>query len=321
MCIRDSPWSGQLTDDPRRLSYARPGGPAADLSWAYSAMAAHSIHGAGEPIQVRSWNLSCLWRLPSERGMLWLKVLPPFASPEGPLLAMLTNHPVPRLLASDERRLLMFDAPGRDLYRASEPLILATVGHLVRLQSELAANVDQLIALGVPDWRRGPAIVSLTSVLERKLPAVSAADRKLLGRFVADLDRRFAAVEACGLPATLVHGDFHPNNVRADESNLTLIDFADSIVGHPLLDLLTFVDAIAPAARDSVRRTWFASWRAAVPGCDPARAAMLLAPIASVRQMATFLAFLDAIEPAEHPYHHRHPGIWLERTLRQLRAD
>jgi Phosphotransferase enzyme family len=316
------PWLGRLADDPRRLSYARPGGPAADLAWARSAMLAHSVRGTGEPIQVRTWNLSCLWRLPSERGMLWLKVLPPFAAPEGPLLGMLANHPVPRLLASDQRRLLMFEAPGRDLYDVGEPLLSTTVEHLVRLQAELAADVDQLIAMGLPDWRRAPATADLTSVLERELPAIpAAAGRARLRRFVSGLDDRFAAIEACGLPATLVHGDFHPGNVHGDGATSTLLDFADSIVGHPLLDLPTFVDGIAPATRDRVRQTWFAAWRAAAPGCDPERAAMLLAPIASARQMATYRAFLDAIEPSEHPYHCDHPRIWLEHALELLGAE
>ncbi len=315
-----APWPGRLTDDPRRPSYANPGGPAADLAWAGSAMTANAIRRTGDPVQVRSWNLSCLWRLPSERGNLWLKVLPSFAAPEGPLLAMLRNHPVPRLLANDERRLLMFEVPGQDLYDMGEPLLSATVDLLVRLQSGVAAEVDRLIALGLPDWRSTPAIADLTTVLGRRLPTLSATDRALLDRFVAGLDRRFAAVDACGLPASLVHGDFHPGNVRGAGSSLTLIDFADSIVGHPLLDLPPFIGGIAPGACDGVRRNWFAAWRTAAPGCDPARAAKLLAPIASARQMATYLKFLDAIEPAEHPYHRDDPGVWLERTLQLLRA-
>ena len=57
------PWSGAIDDDPRRMSYARPGGPAADLAWAQSVMVENGIELAGKPEQVRSWNLSSLWRL------------------------------------------------------------------------------------------------------------------------------------------------------------------------------------------------------------------------------------------------------------------
>jgi hypothetical protein len=49
------PWAGTIDDDPRRMSYAHPGGPAADLAWAQSAMAANGIEPAGKPEQVRSW--------------------------------------------------------------------------------------------------------------------------------------------------------------------------------------------------------------------------------------------------------------------------
>ena len=99
--------------------------------------------------------------------------------------------------------------------------------------------------------------------------------------FVADLPRRFAAIEACGLPDTIVHGDFHPGNVRGDAGSLVLLDWGDCGVGHPMLDMSAFLDRVPPAAVDRVRTDWLMAWRTAVPGSDPDRAAALLAPVAS----------------------------------------
>ena len=65
-------------------------------------MAASGIAAAGRPEQIRTWNLSSLWRLPSSAGTLWLKVVPPFFAHEGRLLETLAGHPTPRVLA--ERR-------------------------------------------------------------------------------------------------------------------------------------------------------------------------------------------------------------------------
>jgi len=57
-----------------------------------------------------------------------------------------------------------------------------------------------------------------------------------------------------------------------------------------------------------------------VPGCDPAQAAALLAPIAAARQAVIYREFLDNIEPAEHGYHRGDPARWLTRTAELLRT-
>ena len=44
---------------------------------------------AGAPVQVRSWNLSSVWRIPVSGQTVWLKVVPPFFAHEGRVLAAL----------------------------------------------------------------------------------------------------------------------------------------------------------------------------------------------------------------------------------------
>ena len=315
------PWSGHLVDQPKRLSYARPGGPAADLDWAGSVMSANGIAAAGRPLQVRTWNLSSLWRLPSDRGMLWLKVLPPFAAPEGALIGKLPPDCTPRLIACDGARMLMEEIPGRDLYDAEQSTLVAMVEMLVRLQAGWIARIDELLAIGLPDWRRDRAGPEIAGLVERAATGLSAPDRAELDSFVAGLDARFEAVEACGIGPSLVHGDFHPGNFRGDGDSLTMLDFADSVVGHPLFDMPPFLDRIRDSARAAARDAWFAAWRAAIPGSDPERAAALLAPVAAARQAALYQHFLDSIETAEHPYHRDDPREWLERTARILRSE
>jgi aminoglycoside phosphotransferase (APT) family kinase protein len=67
-------------------------------------------------------------------------------------------------------------------------------------------------------------------------------DRKALQIFVEELPLRFAEIASCGLPDTLVRGDFHPGNLRGDRDRLTLLDWGDSGVGHPLLDQPAFLE-------------------------------------------------------------------------------
>jgi aminoglycoside phosphotransferase (APT) family kinase protein len=179
--------------------------------------------------------------------------------------------------------------------------------------------VDELLSLGLPDWR-APALTALIAeTVDRTAAEVAEEDRATLTAFVRELPRRFDELADCGLPATLVHGDFHPGNLRGDGRALTLLDWGDSGVGHPLLDQPAFFAAIPDAAVDTVRAHWLQRWRNAVPGSDPARAWVLLAPVAAARQAVIYRKFLDNIEPAEHRYHGADPPQWLKQTAALVR--
>src|SRR5258706_5034546 len=72
------PWAGALDEQPLRLSYAKPGGPADDVAWALRILSAQGLTPTAPPSQVRTWNLSSLWRIPVRGQDVWLKVVPPF---------------------------------------------------------------------------------------------------------------------------------------------------------------------------------------------------------------------------------------------------
>ena len=319
--VAAEPWAGTLEEDPRRHAFARPGGTAADLAWAYAIMEKRGVRPAAAAVQVRTWNLSSLWRIPISGQTLWLKVVPPFFAHEGPLLTRLAGERVPALLGHQGGRMLLAEIAGDDLYDAGLPQLLEMVTLLVGLQRSWSGRADELLALGLPDWRPpalGPAIAR---VIERTALDLPTDDRAMLGEFVRGLPARFAAIAACGLPDTLVHGDFHPGNFRGEGCDLTLLDWGDSGVGHPLLDQPAFLGRISSDSVAPVREHWLRLWRAAVPGSDPLRAADLLAPIAAARQAVIYRGFLDRIEPSEHPYHRHDPAEWLQRTAATLRAQ
>lgn len=88
----------------------------------------------------------------------------------------------------------------------------------------------------------------------------------------------------------------------------------DSGIGHPLLDQPAFLDGIPPEHVKTVKDHWNHQWSARIPGCAPARAADLLAPVATARRAVIYQHFLDNIEPSEHIYHDGDPVDWLRRT-------
>ena len=319
-----APWSRSLPDDPRRQSWARPGGPAADVAWADGVLAGVGRPRTGPARQDRSWNLSSLWRLPSGDGAAWLKVVPPFFAHEGTLLAALAGGPiaVPVLLGRDGPRMLLDEVPGGDRYDAPLPERLRMVEALVELQAAWSGRIDALLGLGLPDWR-GPALErAIAAVVERDGPALGTPDKSTLDAFVAGLPARMAAVRACGLPDTLVHGDFHAGNVRGDGTAITLLDWGDAGVGHPLLDQPAFLSRLDdPADEPAVRDHWAVAWRRHQPGADVDRAGRLLAPIAAARQAVIYRRFLDAIEATEQPYHRADVPDWLRRTAAIVRTE
>lgn len=313
------PWAGALPDHPLRHAYARPGGPAADLAWARGVLQAHGIAAVGSPQQIRTWNLSSLWRLPTAGGgEAWLKVVPPFFAHEGRILTLLAGHPVPRLLGRDGVRMLLAPIDGEDLYEADLSCCRAMVDLLVDLQSGWQGRGDELAALGLPDWR-GPAYTqAAASLLQRRGAELKAAQRDSLEAFVHGLPQRWAAIAECGMAEGLVHGDCHRGNFRGTPRSLTLLDWGDSGVGHPLLDQPALLSRIPAPWVEPLRRHWVLAWRRHQPQADVARAAGLLAPIASFRQALVYQRFLDHIEDAEHPYHRADVPDWLERTAALL---
>jgi hypothetical protein len=304
----DASW-GQSTreggdDHALRMPWARPGGPQADLDWAAEQQAF-----SGEPVQVRTWNLSSVWRLPTRRGTLWLKHVPPFFAHEGAVLQRLgrLGAPVPEVVAQHDGLSLLAEVPGIDGYEAPLAQQLAAVDRLVALQT----GVDPLTitGLGAPDWRADKFQAAAAEVVAREAPEEL---RPALEALVAQLPQRFAALADCGLPDTLVHGDFHRGNLRLTDAGPVILDWSDSGIGHPLLDLAAFLERNPDAP--AVREHWLRLWKRAVPRSDPDRAAFLVAPIAALRQALIYRKFLDHIEPTEHVYHRGDPALWLTRA-------
>ena len=154
----------------------------------------------------------------------------------------------------------------------------------------------------------------LAGTVERCAADLAVPVARRLESLIASLPQRFADIASCGVPETLVHGDFHAGNVIGDEERLVLLDWGDSGVGHPMLDQSAFVQRLGDADRAVVTDRWAARWREAVPGCEPERAAARLKPVNALQRAAVYLMFLDNIEPSERVYHAADPAEWLERA-------
>ena len=222
----------------------------------------------GPAEQVKTWNLSSILRLPTADGPVWCKSAPPFFAHEGAIIAAVgRRHPrlVPQLLASDPGTgtVLMADVPGQDQWDAGPQRLAEMVEAVVDLQDEWVGHADDLLALGLPDWR-GPALAdALAGLLARADVRARLDPTELDGvdALAARLPALVAELDACGLGDTLVHGDLHAGNWRYGPRGLLLLDWGDSGVGHPLLDLPAFLERLPPDQQDDVRAGWVRQWR------------------------------------------------------------
>ena len=282
---------------PCRAPWAVPGGPAASVAWALAAL---DTPGA-VAVQQRSWNLSAVWRLDvGGSPVAWLKQVPAFFAHEAAVLRLVEEVApglTPRLLAAGpDGRMLLSAAPGEECYGASAAVRQQIAADLHPVQEGFAGRVDDLLAAGVPDRRS--ILRRVREVAEPYLGSIPG-----LAQVVAELPGRLAAIDACGLPDTLVHGDLHPGNVIADGTGRVLIDWGDAVVGNPAYDIVRLVEDLPAAQGVPVIGRWAERWRRSAPGSDPERALALIGPVVELRLATVYADFLANIEPSERPYH------------------
>jgi Phosphotransferase enzyme family len=307
-------------DSPLRPAYARPGGPTASIAWA------RSVLGPVPVAQLRTWNLSAIWRLGGARRRFWLKQLPDFYRHE-PVALNWLNQAVPgvapELIAvGPQGRELLGDVPGVDLYRADLRVRLQVMeqAHLIQLTARPA--VEHLLAQGLPDLRGGAPADRIRAALAGWPPGssspaspVASSHADLFGDLLAGLDERLAAVSDRGLPDTLVHGDAHPGNVRDDGERMVILDWSDCFVGNPALDVLKLVEGLPSPQEQVLLDAWAAGWQRQAPGSDPLGAVQLLRPVGHLLAAAQCAEFVARIEPAERPYHSFDVPAMLDRAL------
>ncbi len=326
--LEPTPSGLPLGDEPRRAHWARPGGIAAVVEWADGQLEALGTPRTGRVDQTKAWNLSSVLRLPTGDGFVWCKSVPPFMAHEGPLIEWLAHERpalVPRLLAADPvgATVLLGDLGPDEQWGAPEPQRIRMLRELVALQVSAASSVRHLLSLGVPDLGAAQLNheVEILASRDDVRCELAAPELHALDRLVTELPGLLRELADCGLPETLVHGDFHPGNWIATGDDLALFDWGDSFVGHPMIDSAAFLDDVQPEVKARLLAAWVDVWRGACPDADPGRAVALVPPIAALQRALMYRLFLDEIEPSEHRFHASDVPDWLRIALAARRAQ
>lgn len=305
-------WAAITAPQPQRAEWAEPGGPSALVDWAVAALGEPL---PGRPVQVKSWNLSCVYRLPTGRGPVWAKATGAFMVADAQAIDVVAGHDrqlVPALLAAEGQRSLLADAPGVDCYETDDATIRAVVARWVAVQAAAADDVE----LGTLPARPASELAErLAGLVERRLAGDADAER-----LVDAVPALVAALGTAGLPTTLVHGDFHPGNWRSDGVGRRILDWGDCYVGHPAADIQRLIGWLPPEQGTVAARAWIDAWRAQRPGSRPERALAPMRVLNHVLGALLYQGFLDNIEPDERIYHADDPVTEIRAAIKALSA-
>ena len=212
----------------------------------------YSIKAPIEPVRLMPW--SNVFKYQTSKGDLFLKTMRAPFTIESTLLPYLTQHyqeRLPSLTASNTELhcLLMEDAgtPLRDRLKENYQvdLVTKTITDYASIQQKSVSQLNELIQLGLNDWRLEHLPSLYAELLEKEtfllndgLRVKEVEQLKKQQNNFAQLCERLAQYN---IPETIEHGDFHDNNILIKNGHLTICDWGDAIIAHPFFSIITFL--------------------------------------------------------------------------------
>jgi hypothetical protein len=326
-----------------RPPWARRGWFATAERWLHATLAGLGSTATGPARQVRVWELSCIVRMPTTRGDVYLKasVASPLFVDEGAVmraLAELFPRQVPAPLAVDAEHgwtlLADFGAPlGWDGPAEVREDVLRT---WAAIQIEAASRVDALLAAGCVDRR----LHRLADQAQAWLPALDATGRlptidTATWLAAAEVDELRAAVPrlqamcdelaASAVPASLVHGDLHPGNVARGPDGLLFFDWTNACVAYPFVDAVSMLqgeedEELDAAVRARLRDAYLAAWAAVEPPERLLRAWRLVETLGPLHIAISYGSIVEHLVPPVEQHMAASTAFWLRKVLAGLRA-
>jgi hypothetical protein len=237
-----------------------PGWRAGADAWIRERLARLGTEPTGEPDQlhVRPW--ATVIRVPTGRGDVYFKANAEAARYEASLVSMITSRRpdcLPPLLAADLERGWMLTADAGVTLRE----LIASECELTRwrdvlplyagVQLDLAADADDLIALGVPDLRLAALPARAEAMLD-ELASLGADECRRTAAAMPRVVEQCAELASFGLPETIQHDDLHDGQVFVQNERYLLLDWGDACVSHPFFTMAVTLDGVIAGGVDDV---------------------------------------------------------------------
>ena len=299
-----------------------------------SAWMADRLADIGSPLvaapQIHAlWGLSNVIRGETADGSFYLKGCSPVFPTESAITRVLAESDperLPRVVAVNEAEnwLLLGDLGKSFVGDAPVARWPDGLAAHAAIQRRWLGRTDELATAGFE--RRG--LAALASQIPR-LPELS-----LLAPLKPESRQRLEAaiprlVEACerlttiGPPETIVHGDLHPWNVADVDGRSIVFDWSDSCIGHPFLDLATYVGRTRDVAmRRACVDAYLAAWSGVLQPDEAEEAVTLGLPLGALHQVESYRRIVagvaedDLWDMAEAAPHYAEQALaWLEGGL------
>jgi aminoglycoside phosphotransferase (APT) family kinase protein len=147
---------------------------------------------------------------------------------------------------------------------------------------------------------------------------LSADELSRLAAYATEVPHRADALRACGVPETLMHGDFHAGNVVINGRTIVILDWTDGCVGHPFFDMATFLPR-DPVERAALLHAYLEARRPFASDEQIGQAWELAEPLSCIHHALSYMRILKAVEPSLRSELDTDVTFWL-KWLRELLA-
>jgi hypothetical protein len=224
--------------------------------WARAELLARGTPATGpvEQFIVSPW--ACTLRIPVGGTYAYFKAAPPVFRFEPDLNRLLHNrfpdHTIPLVATHPSEAWMLSMDLGEatvievDLTAEHLPVYLRALRSYAAMQHALVADVDQLLAMGIPD-RRPAALPDLYDEIVADTAGlglghdwgIDEPTHRALLAYAPRFRRECAELAAAGLPDTLFNTDWWHGNISFRDGGDVMFDWAESVVGNPLCSLTT----------------------------------------------------------------------------------
>jgi hypothetical protein len=269
----------------QRVPWAKTGWFEQATAWIHSQLSAQGINMTAPIEQVKSQTRSCLLKVNTTVGDVYFKATFGQFSFEPQITTFLSEiYPkrLPKLLAVDTQKywMLMPDFCGthlgkmKDVDKWEKALSL-----FAQMQIQAVAQISKFLDTGLPDRPIERLISKIEPLFADKCALLSPQKAPILSENQIDRLRSLAPqliticyeLANCGIPQTLIHGDFHCDNVMVTDEGYIYFDWSESAVSHPFFDAIFFLHDITqelPNVTDvqvRLRNSYLEPWTVYLP--------------------------------------------------------
>ena len=278
--------------------------------------------------QYASWCGSMLLRVETDGGRCYLKAAPRYFREEGAMTAMLAERfpdVVPRPMAIDvERGWMVLRDFGDALVGSEAPEHWeGALDTIVSIQRTSVPVIDDLLRTGCRDRRPAMLLSQIDALVEGRLGPIPDGYPTRLRDAIPRFEELRAELEASPIPDTLVHGDFHADNVVIEGGRYVIFDWTDACIAHPFVDLLTFLHTFGPPTTDAVVRDrllnrYLDGWDGLMPRHEAVALFRRTEPLAAMHHVISYQEILDLLDSTERWQWESHLPWWLDKALELL---